>query len=211
MIAQTRPLDRLGLIFTLAAFAALALPSSAKADVAVERVSPADGEPGRVVDLSVFCGGCSPGLRLGVSLVPVERAPTQKWDAQLGAYTRPASLAPPRQSPYVFLGWTDAGRRSALSERRHLRFRIPNAEPGTYAFVIYCEPCTRGPRGSLIANTDDVDELLRIRGAPARTSSAGDSGREVWVLGMAAAALVILAVGGGLLLFRRRGSIGRAR
>jgi hypothetical protein len=191
----------------LVAFAALALASSAKADVAVKRVSPADGVPGLVSDLWVFCGGCSPGLRLGVSLVPVEHAPTRTWDAQLGAYTRPASLAPPRQSPYVFLGWTDASRGSALTERRHLRFRIPNVEPGTYAFVIYCEPCTGGPRGSLIANTDDVDELLRIGGPPARISNAGDSGREVWVLGTAAA-LVILAVGGGLLLFRRPRSIG---
>jgi hypothetical protein len=209
VVALIRSMDRLGPITMLIACAVLTLASSAKADVGVERVSPTGGRPGQLVDLWVFCGGCSSGLQLGVSVVPVGRAPTPIRDAQLGAYTRPASLAPPRRSPYVFVGWTDAGRRSAPSERRHLRFRIPNAEAGTYAFVIYCEPCTRGRRGSLIADTDDVDGLLRIRATRTPVLSAGDSAREVSILG-AAVALAALAVGSGL-LFRRRRRIGTAR
>jgi hypothetical protein len=44
----------------------------------------------------------------------------------------------------------------------HLRFTVPNASPGAYAFVIFCASCYSGEGGSLIVN-DRPGDLLQIR------------------------------------------------
>jgi len=40
--------------------------------------------------------------------------------------------------------------REWLANTNRLRFRIPNAKPGLYKYVIYCKDCIRGPEGALI-------------------------------------------------------------
>ncbi len=45
-----------------------------------------------------------------------------------------------------------------------IRFRVPRVAPGRYKVFVYCEPCYRGRRGSLITD----DRIFRVVG--------GDSG-----------------------------------
>jgi hypothetical protein len=57
------------------------------------------------------------------------------------------SLGPPHGGVY---------HRVAVLNVRHantvrVSFRVPSLAPGRYVYVLYCGPCWRGPRGSMIA------------------------------------------------------------
>lgn len=184
---------RLRVLLVLAALAVVVLPSSAEADIGVVSVRPTVGEPGDIVSLRIHCGGCPRGEnKLPVSLVPAAHAPrpTQCRD---NAFCRPAAREAPHQPPFRFLGLTAANSR--------LRFAVPDLRPGRYAFVIYCDPCYRGPAGSLIVDTNDPTELLRVR--PNRyPGGGGERGTRTiwWVLAGAGVLFVVLA---GAMRWRR--------
>ena len=187
----------------------------ARADIGIESVSRTSGFPGEPVDLLVACGGCLPRtVRLPVSLLPAGSAPGRR---------SPTAREPPGNAPYVPLGNAvplhggariasrlglaipDAvARRGAGAVREwvtsinRLRFRIPDAEPGLYTYVVYCEGCQRGPGGSLITNTSEKRELLRIRAAGEPT---GGGPVTTWL--MVVVGVVFLLVLAGLTLRRR--------
>jgi hypothetical protein len=181
-----RPLLPLALV----ALAAALLPPSAAADIGVYTVRPAVAEPRETVRLRIACGGCPRGgLRLPVSLVPVESAPRPR-PCRENALCRPTARRPPRDPPFRFLGRTGKDSR--------LRFAAPDLGPGRYAFVIYCEPCSRGSTASLIADADDPRALLRIEGTAEPFGAASAGTDVIWwllagagVLFVAVAALVI--------------------
>ncbi len=57
------------------------------------------------------------------------------------------SLGPPRGGKYHQIATLNV--RHANTVR--VSFRVPQLAPGSYVYVLYCGPCWRGPRGSLIA------------------------------------------------------------
>jgi hypothetical protein len=125
--------------------ALLAVPGAARADVGVtlDRTS---GRPGELVQAT------SSALTLSLYLAPAATVPRPRSCQDGRAICAPTSLGPPRRA-----GWTWLGR--FFPTRPSFRFRVPRAEPGLYRAVVYCAPCTRGPRGSLIAGR----QLFRIR------------------------------------------------
>src|SRR4051794_30271549 len=69
------------------------------------------------------------------------------------AICAPSSVGPPHRR-----GWRWVGR--FFPHRPTFAFRIPAIPAGPYRPVIYCAPCYRGPRGSLIVGS----QRLLVRG-----------------------------------------------
>jgi hypothetical protein len=63
----------------------------------------------------------------------------------------------PLKPPFVRLRKIEWGR--VTGARATIRFRVPKLRPTRYRLVIYCEPCTQGPRASVIGSLN----TLRIR------------------------------------------------
>lgn len=133
--------------------AAVTIPvSSAAADVGRFEVRPRAVAPGSSVELS-FAAAWSQWFP--VSLVPLAHAPEPYLCHGDEGLCAPATLAPPRRSPFTFLGSVHPDRRdsSGYIYRYRFSFLVPNgARPGAYAFALYCAGCYPGPRGSLIAS-----------------------------------------------------------
>jgi hypothetical protein len=110
-------------------------PASADINVWLDRSS---AQPGDVVRAT--SAGC---CYLSLYLVP-ERLVPNPWHCSANAICAPFSVGPPHRH-----GWTWLGR--FFPNRRSLWFRVPKVRPGPYRAVVYCAPCYRGPRGSLIA------------------------------------------------------------
>jgi hypothetical protein len=96
-----------------------------------------------------------PPASFGVSLVPLSKAPEPR---QCGprAVCSPNTLAPPRHAPYAFLGLAvppPAGNNPEHGDppRYLLHFTIPSLPSASYAYVIWCDACLRGKRGSLLS------------------------------------------------------------
>jgi hypothetical protein len=129
---------------------ALAL-SSAAADVGRFEVRPQTAVPGSSVELS-FAAAWS--QRFPVSLVSLARVPEPFRCHGGAALCAPVTQAPPRRRPFVFLG---SARPDRDSRKRYIydyrfRFVVPDVKPGAYAFVLWCDGCYEGPRGSLITS-----------------------------------------------------------
>jgi hypothetical protein len=160
----------------------------ARAAVGVEKVSRLAGAPGDPVDLTLACGFCfppchgAPGHRnvpcmLGtkaqppkefpISLVPIEKAP-KLHRCGPNAVCSPTPVGAPRRFPYSYLGRAtppaDDGSSSGGRDlpRYLLPFTIPKLRPGVYTYVIFCDVCAPGRRGSLIANPQDRRWRLRV-------------------------------------------------
>jgi hypothetical protein len=179
----------------------------ASGDVGVEKVSRLAGAPGDSVDLTLACGFCfppchgAPGHRnvpcmLGMkapppkefplSLVPIEKAP-KLHRCGPNAVCPPLPRGAPRRAPYTYLGRAtppaDDGSSSAGNDvpRYLLHFDIPDLKPGVYTYVIFCDVCARGERGSLIANPSAHRWRLRVLSPAPRKSepAASRDGRAV--------------------------------
>lgn len=177
---------------TLALLAAMAA-TSASAAVGVEKVSRRGGERGDEVKLTLACGFCFPPCKgpkgerhpegfdhgtcmpgtkakpprsFAVSLVPVSRAPGSRRCSRRACPR--STLAPPRRAPYSFLGRAvppPGGNDPEHGDppRYVLHFAIPDRRPGRYAYVIWCDACIKGRRGSLIASPASRLWRLRVR------------------------------------------------
>jgi hypothetical protein len=122
----------------LAAIAlALVVAPVAEADIGV-RLDRTSGRPGEWV-----VAQAAP-FTLPLYLVPASLVPHATTCHNGTAICAPTSLGAPRRS-----GWTWLGR--FFPTRPRFRFRVPAVAPGRYRPVIYCAPCVRGPRGSLLA------------------------------------------------------------
>jgi hypothetical protein len=172
-----------GLLASVAVLAA----QPARAAVGVEKVSRTAGVPGDAVDLTLGCGFCfppcegAPGHRnvpcmLGtkaqppesfpISLVPVEEAP-EPHRCGPNALCSPTPRGAPRQSPFAYLGQATGPSDESHSAGRYvpryrLHFEIPKLRAGVYTFVIFCDVCAGGKRGSLIANPAARPWRLRV-------------------------------------------------
>jgi hypothetical protein len=70
------------------------------------------------------------------------------------------SLGPPHGGKYHRVGTLNVRHANTV----HVSFQVPRLAPGRYVYVLYCGPCTRGPRGSLIAFDDNRAPILTVRG-----------------------------------------------
>ena len=88
---------------------------------------------------------------------------------------------------------------------RSFGFHLPDVTPDRYAFVVFCNPCYRGRRGSLIADTSDPNEMLRVRpiGDPRATADGGAASTP----GIVAVAVTVALVIAVSLIFRRQGDV----
>jgi hypothetical protein len=121
----------MGIAVTVAAVAA--------ADVGVELLT-TNARPGEVARLRA-------PARMPLYLVTASRAP-KPHRCGTNAICEPSSVGPPNHWPYVRL-------RVLARHAGIVRFRVPPAlRRGSYRAVVYCEPCYRGPRGSLIVSAN---------------------------------------------------------
>jgi LPXTG-motif cell wall-anchored protein len=179
--------------------ALLLTASPAHGDVGVVGVRPTVGAAGQPVEVDAGCGGrCGP--RLPISLVPLARAPTPQPCRAGKAECSPMAAEPPRQPPYVFLGWAKQDSASSAVAYYRLRFRVPTVTPGVYAFVI-CLGCAPGRRGTLVVDTSQPGNLLRVRSEQNPVASQGSGTDAPWLI---AAAVGVAAIAGGALFLRRR-------
>ena len=98
---------------------------------------------------------------VGASLHVTAFGPT--GTAGMPVYLAPASLdltpdppisdGPP-SAPYVRIGHLP--RSIDIFHTRRMSFRVPAVPTGAYRVVVYCEPCVKGPGGSLIASQQTV-------------------------------------------------------
>lgn len=178
--------------------ALLLTASPAGGDVGVTGVRPTAGAPGQSVEVDAACGGPC-GSRLPISLVPLARAPTPQQCREGTAECSPMAAEPPRAPPYVFLGWAKQNSASSAVAHYRLRFRVPSVTPGVYAFVICI--CVPGRRGSLVVNTSEPGNLLRVRSEQDPVASKGSGTDAPWFI---AAGAVVAAIAGGAVVLRRR-------
>jgi hypothetical protein len=68
------------------------------------------------------------------------------------------SLGPPRSGSYHRVATVNVRQMNTV----RVAFRVPRLAPGRYLYVLYCGPCWRGPRGSLIAFNDARAPVLAI-------------------------------------------------
>src|ERR1044072_1789903 len=128
-------------------------------------------------DRSGVCmpGSEAPPASFPVSLVPIEKAP-KPYRCGPNAYCAPRTMAPPGRPPFTLLGRAtppgdgDGARQfgGVWHQVRHvprylLDFEIPDLRPGIYTYVIYCETCSQGKGGSLIAYPRDRQWRLSVR------------------------------------------------
>ena len=165
---------------------AAARTEPASAAVGVEKVSRLTGAPGDSVHLTLACGFCFPpcdgasGHQSGscmpgkaeppeafpVSLVPIGKAP-KLHRCGPNAVCPPQPRGAPRRDPYVYLGRAAPPADGSNSDGRNvprylLDFDIPDLRPGIYTYVVFCDVCARGTRGSLIANPASRLWQLRV-------------------------------------------------
>lgn len=128
---------------------ALALPASAGAGPFLDWSRPATAHVGSVIRVQ---GGA--GVRM-YALLPLylvasnDAPPVHSCTLRNGQpATCPAtSLGPPRGGRYHRVATLDVRHANTV----HVSYRVPRLAPGRYVYVLYCGPCWRGPRGSLIS------------------------------------------------------------
>jgi LPXTG-motif cell wall-anchored protein len=185
----------------IAGSALLLTASPADGDVGVGSVRPTVGAPGQSVELDAGCGGPRCGPQLPISLVPLARAPTPQPCHAGKTVCSPEAAEPPRQPPYVFLGWAKQDSASSADVFYRLRFRVPEVAPGVYAFVIFCGGCAAGRRGTLVVTTSQPGKLLRVRSEQNPVASQGSGTDTPWLI---AAAAGVAAIAGAAVFLRRR-------
>jgi hypothetical protein len=135
-------------VFLLAGALFAVLCATAQADVGPPRLSRSAGKPGQVV-----MGRGSSGMP--VLMIPAWLAP-ERYSCHRGAVCEPYSVGAPSRRPWIRLGRM-SGRVLPVTFGT-IRFRVPHVAPGRYKVFVYCEPCYRGRRGSLITD----DRIFRV-------------------------------------------------
>jgi hypothetical protein len=127
---------------TAAVFALLAA-ASARADVGIvlDRTAARPGDGVRATSASC--------CYLSLYLVPVQLVPKRticRLRNGSPAGCEPWSIGPPHRAGWVWIG-------RFFPRRPSFVFRVPRLRRGLYRPVVYCPPCYRGRRGSLIAGS----------------------------------------------------------
>jgi hypothetical protein len=121
-------------LLVIAAF--LVVTATAQADIGVEldKTRARPGERVRATGDPFF---------LSLYLAPESTVPPFR-PCRNGSLCYATSLGPPKRKGWIWLG-------RFFPKRATFHFRVPGVLPGRYRPVVYCAPCVRGPRGSLVA------------------------------------------------------------
>ncbi|HEY0391639.1 MAG TPA: hypothetical protein VGC63_08020 [Solirubrobacterales bacterium] len=108
-----------------------------------------------------------PPKEFPVSLVPIEQSP-KLHRCGPNAVCPPQPRGAPRKAPYTYLGHAtppadDGSSKEGKRVPRYLlHFEVPDLRPGVYTYVVFCDVCAPGKRGSLIANPKARPWRLRV-------------------------------------------------
>jgi len=148
------------------------LPSTAAADIGVEKVSRLNGAPGQEVRVIVGCGACTHPSRtpasFPISLVRVDKVP-KPHRCGPRALCSPRVRAVPKHAPFTYLGdalLAQDERDSGPIRRYVLEYEIPQLPTGSYTYVIFCDACADGEGGTLIANPNPKPRFWRLGISP---------------------------------------------
>jgi len=184
---------------------------------------PCVGEPGDMHPPGSRRGACMPGKEgppasFEVWITPVDHSLDPyvcgpgEWPPGEPPRGPCRGSRPPHLPSFIFLGRAMPQPRQPDSReipRYRLDFGVPEARPGLYKYVLFCDACIDGPRGSLVDDRGRAAGPLRILPAAAQASGGGDLGEaRPWIgAGMIAAGLALAAT----LLLRRGRAAGRAQ
>jgi hypothetical protein len=174
---------------------------------------PCVGEPGRRHAPGDSNGYCMLGNRGGppasfpVWLTPLRHS-LAPYVCDAGANRcEPGSSRPPHLPSLIYIGRAvpaaPGGDEAHEIPRYRLTFGVPEVRPGRYKYVLFCETCVDGPRGSLIDSATTAAGRLRVLTPIATASAGGDGGTLPWIAAGACAALLAL---GAAVLRRGRGA-----
>lgn len=126
--------------------------------------------------------GAQPPSSFGISLVSIDDAP-EPHHCGPKAVCPPQASAPPRKAPFRYLGQAIPPPQGNNPEhgdapRYLLDYKIPKLAPGLYAYVIFCDTCLKGKRGSLIASLGE--RLWRLRVSAPRPSAEASFLDHAW-------------------------------
>jgi hypothetical protein len=124
------------------------LSATAHADLGPPRLSRSTGRPGEIIT-----GRAPRGMP--VLMILAQLAP-HRYSCHGNGICEPYSVGAPSRSPWFRLGRL-AGPILPITFGT-IRLRVPRARPGPYKIFLYCEPCYRGKRGSLITD----DRIFRV-------------------------------------------------
>jgi hypothetical protein len=105
-----------------------------------------------------------------VLMIPAWLAP-ERYSCRGGAVCEPYSIGTPSRRPWIRLGRMSGPILPVTFGT--IRFRVPRVAPGRYKIFVYCEPCYRGRRGSLITD-DRIFRVVRASSAGRRVGYPGD-------------------------------------
>jgi hypothetical protein len=110
--------------------------------------------------------GAAPPESFGISLVPIDKVP-RPHRCGPNALCMPKFSAPPRRSPFAYLGEAVPPPQGNNPEhgtppRYLLGFEVPDLPPGLYTYVIYSYARDKDEPGSLIANPRGRPWRLRV-------------------------------------------------
>jgi hypothetical protein len=174
------------------------------------------GEPGHRHAPGDLHGSCMLGYHDGppasfpVWLTPL-RHPLDRYTCDPGEAC-PRGARPPHLPSFAYLGRAvspvDPARPGPQPRRYFPRYRltfgVPDARPGLYKYVLFCDSCVDGPRGTLVESATTAAGRLRVLPAIAAASDGG-GGQIPWIaIGGLAAALLL----GVTLLLRRARATG---
>jgi hypothetical protein len=203
----------------------------ARGDVGVESSSRSTASAGDRIELTIGCGFCfppcvgepghrhPPGDRHGFCMLGGRAGPPKAFPIWLtplkhslapyicdpGAACEPGSSRPPHLPSFIYLGhavpWK--GSESAKEVPRYrLAFDVPEARPGRYKYVIFCDACFDGPRGSLTDSRTLAAGRLRVLASDSPIATASRSGEAgPWIA--AGCIAVGLALGIGIAMRRK--------
>jgi hypothetical protein len=132
---------------------ALLVTGAAHGDIGIRKLTPTSARPGDVITV-VAAGylGPQPWRAMPVVMIPARLAP--KLRPVRGGFGRPLALRTELRPPrYRVVGAVRNWRprdQAGVNARGELRLRLPAVPPGRYVFALFCDPCSPGPRGSLI-------------------------------------------------------------
>jgi hypothetical protein len=125
--------------------AAMIAPPTASADIDIDQISRKTATPGQLVRVTAAGFVGSTPWVAPIVMLPASGASRVSQRMYSSRLLRP---------PYRLVG--TIRRWHGQTRNRHawgyVVFRVPRAKPGRYVFGLFCPPCVRGPKGSLIVD-----------------------------------------------------------
>jgi hypothetical protein len=179
---------------------------------------PCVGEPGHRHPAGDLHGTCMPGNRgkppasFQIWLTPRKRSldPFVCGPGEYPGGPCRTGSRPPHLPSFIYLGRAvpprgsdePADRPRDYLPRYRLIFKVPETRPGSYKYLLFCDSCVDGPRGSIVDDRSRAAGPLRVLPPIATANGGGGGGMLPWV--GAGALVAILALYTAIRLRRGR-------